>query len=636
MSKIAFISPDKQLFLQGRKIVQELGIERQVNIHMARLNRAVRLAQNLQNEEVDVIISRGGTARLIIDSQVNIPVVEIVITGQDLAQVFHEAKQITGVARPKVAMLAFSNMIHEIDVISKILDIDLTIYPLEGLNDIPLKLAEAATSNADILVGGMKTTIMAKHRGMKTLLLRSSDFSVKSAFQEAQKIAFGRKIEKERAFEIKALVDNSGEGIIAIDPRKIIKIFNPAAERLLKRSAHEMIGRNFDSVLDVIDIGSCLREGVETLGHIVRNGPTWITCTAIPIMIRTRIIGAIITLQDITKIQELEAKIRNEVLARRFVARYKFDDILGKSPQIEEAKRIALEIAEVDSTVLVIGESGTGKELFAQSIHNESRRKSGPFVAVNCAALPPNLLESELFGYVEGAFTGATRKGKPGLFEMAHGGTIFLDEISEMDKYGQSRLLRVLQERHVMRLGDDKYIPVDVRIIAAANKSITALVDEGEFRQDLFYRLKVLVFNLPPLNKRQGDVKFLASYFKDQFNRTYGKNIEFEEEAYSQLLKYRWRGNVRELMHFIERLVIISKEVIITGDILKLYSDDVELTIEHKQQSEIVDLTEDDKIVSALIKNNYNISKAAQMLDMDRGTFYRKLRKYKIELKKKY
>lgn len=638
MSKIAFIAPDKHLFLQGKKIIHDLNIDSQVDFYLARLNRGIRLAKKLQNEAVDVIICRGGTAQLMINTHIRIPVVEIVITGQDLAQVFYEAKIKTGLPHPKVAIHAFKNMIYDIEILSHILGIDLTIYPLENSDDIPIKIAEMAAADIDIVVGGIKSITLAKKAGLKILPIRSGDFSVRAAVLEAQKIALARKIEREQAQKFKSLVDYSIEGIISINGNKTITVFNPTAERLLNRSAQEMVGKNIDSVLDLINIDSCLSDGQETIGQTIQFNTIWISFNIAPIIVEKQIIGAVITFQDITQIQEIEAKIRTDVLSRRMTAKYYFTDILGISPQIIEAKRIAKEMSAANATVLISGESGTGKELFAQSIHNHSCRSHGPFVAINCGALPANLLESELFGYVDGAFTGATKKGKQGLFEMAHRGTIFLDEIAELDKYGQSRLLRVLQERQVMRLGDDKVIPIDVRIIAATNKNLLQLVKEGQFRQDLFYRLKVLTIKIPPLRERISDIQSLSTHFLTRYNQENAKNYKMTIKAQEYLSSYDWPGNVRELMYFIERLVVICNEQTITREVIEKYWEDREdpvdqgnpITALPSSQSETM------KIISALTQSNSNITKAAALLGIDRSTLYRKLKTYKIEIKKAY
>lgn len=636
MARIAFIAADKALFLQGKKIVHELGLENEVAFYLARLKRAKILGARLQNE-VDVIVSRGGTAKVIIDSGVKIPVVEIAITGQDLAQLFQVAKETTGLSKPTVAMLGFSNMVMGIETISSILGIELIIYPLETMEDIPLKMAEVMSSKVDVVAGGKATVNLALSMGLKAIPMRSGGFSIRTAFIEAQKIALGRTIEKERAQEFKVLVDHSLEGIININSQKMIRVINQTALKLLKCSFQDCQGKNIDTLLKLPNLDECLTNGQITSGQIIQFGDLWMMLNIAPIIVNDAITGAMINFQDVTRIQEMESKIRHEIIAKRFTAKYQLNDIIGISKEILETKRIAEEIAPVDATVLIRGESGAGKELFAQSIHLKSKRKNGPFVAVNCAALPPNLLESELFGYVEGAFTGAIKKGKAGLFEMAHHGTIFLDEISEMEKYGQSRLLRVLQEKQVMRLGDDKYIPVDIRVIAASNKNLVELMNQGLFREDLYYRLKVLTLNLPPLRKRKGDVEFLCQYFLGCYKSLYKKHLDFSPEAYDRLTEYNWPGNVRELMHFIERTVLVTKGNLMDEVTVVKYLEDREYeTTPQVEEMELTSPDEKENIRMALAQVNSNISRAAKLLGIDRSTLYRKLKEYKIELKKYY
>ncbi|MBP2659937.1 MAG: proprionate catabolism activator, Fis family [Firmicutes bacterium] len=636
MSRIVFIAPNKQLYLQVKKIVSGLNVEQEVDIFLAGPKKALEIANTLHSENVEVIISRGGTAS-IIESVVNIPVVEILVTGQDLAQTFQQAKKITGLPNPKVAFVVFRNMSNDIEVLSDILGIQLQVYSVGELEEIPEIIEKIAVTNADIVVGGANTVNFAVKKGLKSLLINSGDYSIKAAFFEAQKVALGRKIEKEHAQKFKTLIDYSTEGIISVNQDKVINIFNPAAERFLNCSAQEINGKRIDIVFPFIDIDTALKDRHEVIGQIIQFSNSWFSYNIAPITVNQTVVGAIITFQDITRIQEIEAKVRRNVIGKKFFAKYQFDDIVGNSPQIIETKLIAKEIGKVDATVLILGESGTGKELFAQSIHNNSQRKSGPFVAVNCAALPPNLLESELFGYVEGAFTGATKKGKPGLFEMAHKGTILLDEISEMDKYGQTRLLRVLQEKQVMRLGDDKYIPIDVRIIAATNKNLLALVQEDNFRRDLFYRLNVLSLDIPPLRERTGDVSCLMHHFLRINNHKYQKQIEFTPESTDYLSAYMWLGNVRELMYLIERLVVIINEKMITKEILLKFWKNRESSSEHSLASNNTTyLHEVNQIYDALNQCNANIKEAAEILDMDRSTLYKKLKHYKIQVTKNY
>jgi len=297
---------------------------------------------------------------------------------------------------------------------------------------------------------------------------------------------------------------------------------------------------------------------------------------------------------------------------------------------------MAKRYAGFDSTVLIFGETGTGKEMFAQSIHNASKRANGPFVAVNCASFSETLMESELFGYVEGAFTGASKQGKVGLFEMAHKGTIFLDEISEMPLSIQSKLLRVLQEKAVMRLGDDRVIPVDVRIIAASNKNLYDMVKNGQFRKDLYYRLNVLTLKIPPLRDRQQDILRLFEHFLEicciKFNI---KQPIIAQEVYQILLNYRWPGNVREVENFTERLLAAYGSSYITVEQIKHILDLKELhdfrersghtkeSLDHK--------TLDEKTLFKILKsNNFNKTRTAKQLGIGRTTLWRMLKKMNI------
>lgn len=642
MSRIAFIAPTEQLLERARITLSDMGLEQKIEVHLAILQQGVDLARRLEAEGVDVIICRGGTAEMIIDSGVRTPVVSIPYTSQDLALVLSDAKRLTGLENPCIAFPAFDNMIADIEVLSHIMGINLLIYRLKTPDDITGVIETIVAENkADIILGGLITCRVAQERGLKVLLVASGDASFRAACLEAQKVAYARKIEKERTEQFRVLVDYSIDGIISVDREKKIQVFNPAAERILSISADSVVGSTIDNLFPSFQVDECLRSGTEYVDEIIPFQHIKIMANVAPIRVGRDISGVMITFQDTSHIAELEVKIRKELYTKGLTAKYHFQHILGVSPEITESRRIALQFSEIDATVLITGASGTGKELFAQSIHNRSGRKKGPFVAVNCAALPPNLLESELFGYVEGAFTGANRKGKPGLFELAHSGTIFLDEISEMDRYGQSRLLRVLQEKQVMRLGDDKVIPIDVRVIAATNKNLRALVARSDFREDLFYRLNVLHFSLPVLRERTGDVRFLADHFIKQCQTLYKKRVEYDEAVLSVLEKYDWPGNVRELHNVLERLVIIARNARITqSDAIAVLEHDIAgLSSPHTPLMPLTGLpsaeepAERDRIIEALKHSGYNQTDAAKKLGMDRSTLYRKIRRYGIDWK---
>lgn len=309
--------------------------------------------------------------------------------------------------------------------------------------------------------------------------------------------------------------------------------------------------------------------GEKIVGQIMEIRNKKYALTVIPIIVEKIIAGAIITLQGITELQKIETAIRKGLYQKGNVAHYSFTDIKGISAEIQETITTAKRFSKLHSNILIVGETGTGKELFAQSIHQESIRKDGPFVAVNCGAIPSNLVESELFGYVDGAFTGAKKGGKPGLFELAHGGTIFLDEISEMDLLGQVILLRALQEKQIRRVGGDSIIPVDVRVIAACNTNLHEMVQQNKFRKDLYYRLSVLVVNVPALRHRKNDISYLSNFFINYYNRQFGKNILLADDALHEFEQVNWDGNIRQLKNFCERLVALADKSIVDSIYVK-------------------------------------------------------------------
>jgi sigma-54 dependent transcriptional regulator, acetoin dehydrogenase operon transcriptional activator AcoR len=290
-----------------------------------------------------------------------------------------------------------------------------------------------------------------------------------------------------------------------------------------------------------------------------------------PIFHSGKLFGAYAIMKEFGEAELKQHKFRTRIIGKGHRAKYNFNNIIGSSEEIVNCKEKAMRMADSNSTVLIIGDSGTGKELFAQAIHNNSIRRNYQFVVINCGALPESLLESELFGYEEGSFTGARKGGKPGLFELAHNGTLFLDEIGEMPLSLQSRLLRVLQERQVMRLGGDRLIDIDVRLIAATNRNINEMVRKGEFREDLFYRLNVLKLKVPSLNSRKEDIPLIVESLKKSFNGSFA----LTDEALDALMKHDWRGNVRELKNYVEYLVNLNIELVDAVD-LPFYGDDPE------------------------------------------------------------
>ncbi|PFE62801.1 transcriptional regulator [Bacillus cereus] len=351
------------------------------------------------------------------------------------------------------------------------------------------------------------------------------------------------------------------EGIISMDEWGHITVFNEEAEKILSLSAENCLGKTYWDVIPEFNMNQIFQSQVEESNQLLEIRNKVLLVTKVPLMLDGNLMGVVVTFQDVTIVQRNEQKIRKNSSRLGLTTKYSFENIIGVSESISSVKQVAVKLAESDFTVLITGENGTGKEVFAQAIHRYSTRRDGPFVPVNFAGLTESLAESELFGYEEGSFTGAKKGGKMGLFELAHNGTIFLDEIGDAPLSIQAALLRVLQERQVMRVGGNRVIPINVRVIAATNRNLNSMMSKGAFREDLYYRLNVLPLNIPNLRERQEDLFILIDYFLDDN----GRKLRFTPEVKNVLLNYSWPGNIRELENFMKYLMVI-----VEGDTVKL------------------------------------------------------------------
>ncbi|WP_313370919.1 sigma 54-interacting transcriptional regulator, partial [Sedimentibacter sp.] len=365
-------------------------------------------------------------------------------------------------------------------------------------------------------------------------------------------LLYSRSIKLESQFEI--LISILDEGIIAINEEDRVFAYNPKVEEILGMKKNLVLDKHAKEVLPFIPFEECRKNLYEIKSRLIKIMDTDISLTVTPVIRGGKYIGAFALLKRFTDEEYKQHKLRIQLLNRGHKAKYVFSDIVGCSQSMKKAVDISKKMSTTNGSILITGESGTGKELFAHAIHNHSPRRDYPFVAINCAAIPDNLLESELFGYDEGAFTGAKKGGKLGLFEFAHKGTLFLDEIEGMSANLQVKLLRVIQEKEVLRVGGSKIISVDVRIIAATNENLVTLVENGSFRKDLYYRLNTLPIKLPPLRDRGDDIFLLFNKIKSELS---GKFI-LSKEAEKAFAQHNWSGNVRELRNYVEYLTYMD------------------------------------------------------------------------------
>ncbi|MCC0648430.1 sigma 54-interacting transcriptional regulator [Clostridioides sp. ZZV15-6598] len=403
-----------------------------------------------------------------------------------------------------------------------------------------------------------------------------------------------------KADELNSIINLSNLGMAMISEKENVIICNNSLSDILDIK-NDIIGKNIDE-LENENIKKIFRLS-KAHDEVIKFNNKYLNVNKYNIESFGRVTGYYFCIQEITYIRKLEQNLSKKLREKGQVARYTFDDIKTVSVKMERTKALGMKIAESDYTVLITGESGTGKELMAQSIHNASPRHSQPFIAINCAAMPENLLESELFGYEEGAFTGALRGGKKGLFEQANNGTIFLDEIGDMPIYLQSKLLRVLQENQVMRVGGENVIDTDVRVIVATNKNLLEMIKKDRFRADLYYRINVLPINIPPLRERKEDIEVMLKHFMK-------RKREISQDVKDIINAYEWPGNIRELKNTAMYINIMSSEhVILIND---LPHNLLNITEDYsKEISELKDRTSIEKVrlVMECLKNANNLNK---------------------------
>jgi transcriptional regulator with PAS, ATPase and Fis domain len=466
-------------------------------------------------------------------------------------------------------------------------------------------------------------------------LVPSGKEAIREALERAS--AFLKVLERERASSkhLTTLLDMFEKAVFSLDQEGRITHANQAAAQFFGMSRALMLGKPIEAIDPALGIAhETIAHGIRDVGQLITTRQGRMVCHQYPIKSGNQCLGIVLALERVERVHTIEQKIRHqEQQTNKFTAYYRLSDYVTRDPEMQMRLALLRNYAQTDATILITGESGTGKELLAQGIHSASQRAGKPFVAVNCGALPPMLLESELFGYVDGAFTGASRKGKRGLFELAHKGTIFLDEISELDKSLQTRLLRVIQERQLMRLGSEDVIPVDIRIIAATNQNLEEMVAQGKFREDLFYRLNVLKFEPVPLRARPRDIIPSALALLQKHARRYQREVtSLDDELQAFLLRYQWPGNLRELSNVIERIAITSPEPEARLAALKPVLSDLTRTPRRSLCSncELTQGSLDDircRIVLKVIAEENNCkSQAAKRLGVDRTTLNRWLR----------
>ena len=634
VNDICVMAPTLQLAEKAEMLIKQENYQN-IDVVVAASGRqeTVKCAQTLAAAGAEIIITRKGTRR-IAEEVTNLKVVSLNNSLSDYLWMLKER----GLHTPGlIAFFSYDPMSSDILQMCEMLEVQTKNYIFKSFADCRGCVERALKDGAVFSVGGAWTDPWAKRLGLPHVIVENSVETILNALESATQL---RRVQVEEAEKqclfktqsemYQAVLDFTHDAILAIDENGRIQVLNPPAERIMGCRAADSVGQPVEAVLPNTLLPDVLESGEKQLDQIMQIHQTLCNTNRIPILVDGQRRGVVATFQDVKQLQNSEQKIRLKLHEKGLVAKYAFNDILGDSPAIRSTIQIARSYAASRASVLILGETGTGKELFAQSIHNASDRRDGPFVAINCAAVSNSLLESELFGYEAGSFTGASRGGREGVFELAHGGTLFLDEIGEIPRETQVELLRVLQEKEIRRVGGSRVIPVDVRIIAATNKDLLQETVEGRFREDLYYRLDVLDLKLPPLRERGDDVKILGLHL---FRQLPGGKDPIMQSQFLYLLEqvgpYQWYGNIRELQNFVERANILMRNAgassVTVSDILRRRAEPAP---EPCQETE----SRDRRAIEAALHNHPgSMADAARSLGCSRQTLWRKMKKYGIQ-----
>nr|WP_312579091.1 sigma 54-interacting transcriptional regulator [Sedimentibacter sp.] len=539
----------------------------------------------MEKKGVKAIIARSGGYFHSI-GKVKIPMIQLKISTLDILYAIKTAEKYGEDILLVISEMENFDYFEWKDIISS----NVIIKKFNNLEEIEGIIRSNVLEKDMVVVGGGIPCKIAQENNLNFVCISASDDSIHDAISSAWEIVDSLYEQKYKNEVLNTTLEGVHDAVLAVDKNGKIILYNGRANELLKKDGSIVLEKQLTDVFPELSfMMDVLRDKTNKYNEIIRIKKTVVAANISVLQIDDNILGVLCSFQDITKLQNLEKKIRYELNKKRLVARFKFEDIIANDQIMKDVLARAVKIGMSDSTAMMYGESGTGKEMLAQSIHNLGDRSKEPFVAINCAALTESLLESELFGYEEGAFTGARKGGKSGLFELAHGGTIFLDEINSMSLNLQAKLLRVLEEKEVMRIGSDYVIPLDVRILAAANEELADKIKDGSFRRDLFYRLSVLELRIPPLRERKKDIIPMFEYYLSEYSNMH-EVPEIDEKLTNKLLNYSWPGNVRELKNLAQRYIIFGEFDLNEDEIFNPSSDALDFEGCDKQIDRNIDL----------------------------------------------
>jgi propionate catabolism operon transcriptional regulator len=567
--------------------------------------------------------------------KLKLPVVTIARRDMDVIHALLRAKEHSH----RIGLTSFGGATSGVDLMASILDVDIRLLEFRTTPELVNNITQAVQDGYRCIVGGGVCKTIAETVGGEGFVVVPGDRVIQQALEEARVIAESQRRTTQEAERLRVILHSVKEGVVGIDSKGNIDLINPVAADMFRLDAETVMNKPMPRDLQGAGLRKVLESGEAEVDKFRTVAGVDMFINSLPVNVSEDTRAVVATFTRTSRIQDLDRRLKEKLYTKGFMARYSLDDFTGACSSVVRLREKALQYARTEASILIQGETGTGKEILAQGIHLASRRHRGPFVAVNCSALSETLLESELFGYEEGAFTGAKRGGKQGLFELASGGTLFLDELADVSHSIQVRLLRAIEEKAVMRVGGDRIVPVDVRILTSSYKDLAQAALLGTFRSDLYFRIATLKLNTIPLRERIEDIPTLIESLLKRYSTPDTTSLlPLSQEVFSRMKNHPWLGNIRELDSLIQRFLALSTAD--KFDAQKLLLEIMnELSNETSQLSSIPNIEDTNRnlkeqlrkyereiIEDTLGMTENNKAKAAKILGISVNSLWRKLR----------
>ncbi len=605
-----------------------------VEICLASMEDALPVAENRLAEGVEVVLGGGATGRLLRE-QLDLPVVTIARRDIDVIRALLRARERSA----KVGLTSFGGATTGVDLLAEILDLDIRLLEFQTTPELVAAISRAVEDGYRSIVGGGVCKSIAESVGAEGFVVVPGDRVIQQALEEARAIASAQRRSREEAERLRVILNTVKEGVVGVDATGKVDLINPVAAEILRLDPRRTLHNPMPEALRAAGLANVLHSGEAETDQVRRVGGVDVVVSAMPVNVSENTQAVVATLTRASRIQDLDRRLKEKLYAKGFVARYTLADLRGDCPAMQRLRAKAEQYAATDAAILIQGETGTGKEILAQGIHAASPRRNRPFVAVNCSALPETLLESELFGYEEGAFTGAKRGGKQGLFELAAGGTLFLDELADISPSIQVRLLRAIEEKAVMRVGGDRIVPTDARVVVSSYKDLAHEARKGRFRSDLYFRIATLKLHSVPLRDRIDDIPILLATLLARYQIPENLSpLPLAKPVLERMRSHTWPGNVRELDSLAQRYAALAG---LSGHdaqtlLLEIVDELSREALPHEGQT-LPDATGQDFrtrmhnheqciIQETLRQTGDNKAEAARLLGLSVNTLWRKLR----------